>query len=43
MITLQGTKVNKEVLVRVTAHQCLLLLINLLNEKQVGVIYLSEV
>ena len=43
VITMLGVEFNQEVLVRVTANQCFLLLIKLLNQTKVGVEYLSEV
>jgi hypothetical protein len=42
VVTVLGIDNTHEYLVRVTAHQCLLLLINLINEKQTGRAYLTE-
>jgi hypothetical protein len=40
--TILSTKLMSEVLVRVTAQQCVLLLLNLINTKGVGKAYLQE-
>jgi hypothetical protein len=42
VVTVLGIDRTHEYLVRVTAHQCVLLLINLINDKQTGKRYLTE-
>jgi hypothetical protein len=42
MVTLLGSSLIKETLVKVTAYQCVLILIRILNEKQVGRAYLND-